>query len=420
MQILKKIKLEPFLLLIMLVFMAGYHFFLYFNSPWDKINNSILQIRNDSLIVIGCSFLSFLLMVILIAFRLFKKNIPSYLFILTLILIIFGLFWILYSIMFNNISLTLLLRDSFPPMAMITCGIILVGYNNKWWSLLKKMLLIFSCFFVFYSFYEVIRAYSIFGFDYRITSGAPMYLFIVGLYATYGVVVLTDEWKKKYKALMFILIVILFFNSAILQGRSWFLQMCILFFIYLIRIYSYLKKHNKGLQYFIPSLIILFILVIFVSKIELFEGLIFRFETSGDTRTHQLEAFFSQVSFKELFLGGGIRASYSFNGDPNYHFIDNQVLLFAFRYGLIPTFVYLMLYFVLFIKTIKTKNRGLLVKMIVLFSWLLAMIGLSVYFNLGFGMPHTLMMLYVGRLYYEVDKFYKKDEKNEKNIIYTS
>lgn len=406
----KKIKLDQFILLVMLILIAGYHFLIYFNSPWEVEGNSIHQIRNGNLIVIGCSFFSFLAMVILIVLIMFTKKIPLNLLVPISILIVFGVIWSAYTILFNNVSITLLLRDSFPPMSMITCGLVLVGFNDKWWSFLKKAFLIISCVFVIFSFLEIVRAYSKYGSEYRITYGAPMYLFIIGLYATYGVIVLTDEWKKKYKTVMLFLFVLLFFNSAILQGRSWFIQTIILFFIYLIKIFNYLKQHNKGMEYIIPIFIVLLVLTIFIYRIDLFEGLIFRFETSGDTRTYQLEAFFSQVGIEELIIGGGIAAGYLFNGDPNFHFIDNQVLLFLFRYGLIPTILYLYLLITPILKSLRIKNKKMILKTAVLFSWFLAMLGLGVYFNITFGMAHMLIMLYTGRLFYEV-KYYQKNQR---------
>ena len=181
---LKRIKLDQFILLIMLILMAGYHFLIYFNSPWEIEGNSIHQIRNGNLIVIGCSFFSFLTMVILIVLVIFTKKTPLNLLVPISILIIFGIIWSVYTILFDDISITLLLRDSFPPMSMITCGLILIGLNDKWWSFLKKAFLMIACVFVIFSFFEIIRAYSKFNFEYRITYGAPMYLFIIGLYAT--------------------------------------------------------------------------------------------------------------------------------------------------------------------------------------------------------------------------------------------
>lgn len=406
---LRKMKFDTFLLILMLTLMAGYHFFIYFNSAWIRYGESIRQIRNDSLIVIGCSFFAFFAMLVLVVLLLLTKKNPIKITIPILIMLIFGVFWVGYSILFDNISPTLLLRDSFPPFSLITCGVILAGYNHKWWELIKKVIFIVACVFVLYAFIEIIRAFIKFGFNYRMTSGAPMYLYIIGLYATYGLITLTDDWRLNRKAVVFILVILLFFNSAILQGRSWFIQTIILFIIYIFRIRAVFKK-NAIFRISITFITLTTAIIVFVVNIELFEGLIERFQTSGDTRTAQLEAFFSQVGFKDLMLGGGIRAGYLFNNDPNFHFIDNQVLLYMFRYGIIPTFTYLYLLLYPVYKSFRYKNRKLILKSIVLISWFAAMMGLGVYFNISFGMAHTLIMIYTGRLFYEV-LYYKSNKK---------
>ena len=64
MQNLKKIRLDTTLLVVMLILMAGYHFFIYFDSPWESYGTSIHQLRNGNLIVIGCSFFAFFAMAI--------------------------------------------------------------------------------------------------------------------------------------------------------------------------------------------------------------------------------------------------------------------------------------------------------------------------------------------------------------------
>lgn len=403
---LKKFRLDKTLLIVMLVLMAGYHFFVYFNAPWEIYYDSIHQIRNNNLIVIGCSFFAFFAMFILVAYLLFMKRYPIKILIPIMILFLFGVFWVAYIVVVDNVSVTLLLRDSFPPFSLIAAGIILIGYEDKWWEIIKKALLIISIVFSLYSFGEIILAFYRFGFNYRITYGAPMYLYIIGLFATYAVVTITDDWIKNRKLILLLVVVLLFFNSAILQGRSWFLQTTILFIIYIIRIRNF-YSYDRGLRMFIPFSIFLVTVIIFVSNIELFEGLIHRFSTSGDTRTYQLETFFEQVSFDRLLIGGGTKAGYLFNDDPNFHFVDNQVILYMFRYGIIPTIAYLFLIFYPIYKVFMIKNKLLMRKSFVLISWFAAMMGISVYFNITFGMAHMIVMLCTGRLFYEIINYKK-------------
>ncbi len=411
---LKKIKLDKLLLIFTLVFICLFNFLSYFNSSWSVIEGSLRQNRQMGIITTGLIMGAFFLLFVLIFYLIFTKKYSLKLIVPIIFLELFGFIWTVYAVLIDKVSIGVLFRDSFPPISMMACGFVLVGYNDKWWPLIKKAIFIIACLFTFYSFCEIIVAFSRFGFEYRLTSGAPMYCYEIGLFATYGLIILTDEWKKNRKLLVFILVLLLFFNSAILQGRSWFLQTVILFVIYLFNIKEVLKKH-KTLAIFVPVGIITITLVIFLSNIELFEGLIDRFVNSGDTRTSQLEQFFSQVSFGELLIGQGTKASYVYNNDMNFLFIDNQVLLFMFRFGIIPTICYCFLILYPFLKSIFLWSKKMMYRSVVLIAWFAAMMGFSVYFSISFGAMSLLILLYSGRLFYEIDNRKKLSLENKVN-----
>lgn len=399
---LKKIKLDKLLLIFTLVFICLFNFLSYFNTSWKVEVDSIHQDRRMGILTTGLVMGAFAFLFVLLLFLVFSRKYSKKIIVPVLFLEIFGFVWTIYAYFIDNVSIGVLFRDAFPPITMLASGFILAGYNDKWWPLIKKAIFLIACLFTFYSFYEIIVAFSRFGFENRITYGAPMYCYEIGLFATYGLIILTDEWKKNRKLLVFILVVLLFFNSAILQGRSWFLQTTVLFIIYLFNIKEVLKKH-KTLAIFVPLGIVVATVVIFMSNIELFEGLIDRFINSGDTRTSQLEQFFSQVSFEDLMLGQGTKASYKYMNNSNFNFIDNQVLLFMFRYGIIPTLAYCFLILYPFFKSLLLHDRKLVYKSIVLVAWFAAMLGVSVYFNISFGTMSLLILLYSGRLFYEID-----------------
>lgn len=398
----RKINLEKILFILMISCMVIYNIFIYFNQPWEIYNNSIRQIRNNDVLLIGILLIGFVMLLGLLCFSLPKQKYPKHVLIPTLLLLIFGFFWYAYAVFVNRISFTVVLRDTFPPISLIACGLILVGYNDDFWPLIKKIIYYISVVFVLLSFVEIIKAYSNFGFEYRITSGAPMYLYEIGLFATYGLITLTDEWKEKRKALLFVLVILLVFNSAVLQGRSWFAQTIVLFVIYIYRIRGVFKK-GSAIRLVLPILILGIAITIFVSNSDLFMALIDRFNSSGDTRTPQLQTFFAQVDFIDLMFGQGTTASYYFMGNPKYTYIDNQVLLFLFRFGVIPTVSYLFILIYPIIKAFSSKNKELILKCLPLVSWFAAMLGLSVYFNISFGVASTLMVLYIGRLMYELN-----------------
>lgn len=407
---LKKFRLDTTLLIVTISLIIIFHILSYFNAPWIIYYNTIHQNRHNNILIKGIPFFSFFALLVLYFLLLIKNKYPFKILVPIIIMFIFGVLWILYGIVFDNISITLIIRDTFPPIIMFLPCFFLVGYEDRWWESLKKVIFIVACFFTLYSFCEILIAYSKFGFEYRITYGAPIYFNIIGLYSTYGLITLTDEWKKNKKIITFILIIFLFFNSAILQGRSWFIQTLILFVIYVFKISSTFKTKSV-LKILIPLLIIIMTIIIFTINSQLFLALISRFNESGDTRTSQLKSFFSQVSFSQLFIGQGMKAKYTFMGDPNFNFIDNQVLLFMFRYGAIPTFMYFYLLIYPVFKSLIIKNKKIFRKCFVLLSWIAASLGLAVYFNFSFNLANLLIMIYAGRLFYEI-KIYQQFKRS--------
>ena len=403
MQNLKKMKIHTILLIVFILLMAIYQFALYFNSPWESGFKNVHQVANNNILIKSFPFFSFAILLFFTILILFEgKKYPSKILIPVITLIIFGIFWVGYSILYNGISITLLIRSNMGPTLMFLPILVMVGYKNYWWKIIKKTISILSILATFYAFYECLNSFYLFGFSYRITYGAPMYVYTLGLYTTYGVITFTDDWLKKSKALYFIVLIMLVFNSAILQGRSWFIQTIILFIIYTMRVRNNFKKFSFQ-KIFLPFMIVFSVFIVLIMNVELLYGLIDRFLNSGDTRTNQLKTFFDQVSMGELLIGQGIYASYSFNGDPNFKFIDNQVLLFSFKYGAIPTLMYCILFLYPIFKSIFLRNKKLMLKSIVLMSWFAAMLGLSVFFNITFNLVHSLVLMLVGRLFYEIE-----------------
>lgn len=397
-------KLDKFLLIGTFVLWTLYFLYSWFYTPWSLELNAT-QIKRSNTLAIGLSFAAFGFTIALAFINSIKKRYPKILFWPILVLMIFGLIWSLYVVLIDKQYSSFLVRDNFPPTFMILCTIIFVGYNDEFWPIIKKIIFWLSIIFIFLSIIEALRAYLMFGFSYRITSSAPMYFFQAGFYSLYGVILLSDEWKKNKKILILILLLCAFFNSAIIQSRSWFLQVIILFIIYLFKIRSFFKN-NKTAFVGVFTVMVGVVCFLLITNASLFDGLINRFDNSGDTRTNQIVTFFEQIPISKLLIGSGTRASYSFMGIEAYNYIDNQVLLFLFRYGIIPTICYCFLVVYPIVRSFALHDRKLIVKSIVLMSWFSAMIGLSVYFSLAIGYITLISFIYIGRLFYEVNNCY--------------
>ena len=64
----RKINLEKILFILIIFCLAVYNLVIYFNRPWEIYDNSIRQIRNDDILLIGILLIGFVLLVGLLCF----------------------------------------------------------------------------------------------------------------------------------------------------------------------------------------------------------------------------------------------------------------------------------------------------------------------------------------------------------------
>jgi hypothetical protein len=121
-----------------------------------------------------------------------------------------------------------------------------------------------------------------------------------------------------------------------------------------------------------------------------------------DTRTDQYRQFLSQVSFTDLVIGKGPRATWIWNG-LEYEWIDGQFTLLAFNGGLILLSTYIIIIvwpaFRLLYKRPSWRHAA---PAIVLVFWTLAMIGLSTFTSVKVSYENAVICILAGRCYYLV------------------
>ena len=151
---LRKIPLDTLLVIAIMILFAAYYLLLFFNSPWENTGVNIHQIPNDNILIKGIPFFTLGGIILLAILLAMERKFPFQIVFPIILLCIFGAVWIAYSILFQGKSLTVIIRTNFPPTIMFIPILILVGYEDKWWPLIKKMIFIIACVFTFYSFYE--------------------------------------------------------------------------------------------------------------------------------------------------------------------------------------------------------------------------------------------------------------------------
>jgi len=136
-----------------------------------------------------------------------------------------------------------------------------------------------------------------------------------------------------------------------------------------------------------------------------------------DTRTDQYRQFLSQVSFTDLLIGKGPRATWIWNGI-EYEWIDGQFTLLAFNGGIILLSTYIIIIvwpaFRLLYKHPSWQHAA---PAIVLVFWTLAMIGLSTFTSIKVSYENAVICILAGRCYYLVGGRSYRQPRNFKRPI---
>ena len=409
----KKLTLERTLLFGAFFFFLSYTLLSYMGRPWvmySITSNNLKQNVNTGML---CSITLILAMVCflgLVVSQFMKKRLNPIIITPILILFGFGLFWVGYDFLFSGRSLVWLLRDPFSSFTFFIPLAIFIGMKDSLWSDIKKYTFACAIVLIFASFISAIDFYRSFNTEFRPVACGMIYWFYKGFFLLLATILFTDEWRIKYKPLTFILIIMLFVVAAILQARSWFIQTIILFVIYMAT-----AKNKRGSNLLTVLISAFILLIFFATNEEIFNGLLNRFTTSGDTRSGQLEQFFEQISFKDLMLGQGTKANYIFGSADEFNYIDNQILLSLFRFGVIPTVAYGFLLIYPIFKSIDEGNKKCLKQSLLLIIWILAILGLSVFFNLSFEIAGFVVFIMVGRNIAELGQY--RSRLWRKNVV---
>lgn len=392
----EKITLDKFLLFFTFFFFMAYTLFSYIGDRWvpsSAFSQSLTQLGNTGTFVKMLLFGAFVCFAALVITQCLNQKVTPFINFLLIVLTLFGFFWTIYSILVDNVTILVLLRDPFPPFALLLPLGILIGMKDKFWDSIKKYIFACALILIYASLISAIMFFINYGTSHRPTSGGMVYWFYKGFFLLFATILFTDEWKKKYKPLVLITILVMFFVAAILQSRSWFIQNIILFITFL-----FTAKNRRESNILTIILSVFSLIIFFALNGEAFDGLINRFNNSGDTRTGQLSQFFEQVGLGKLFLGQGVLANYTFGSQSSFKFIDNQILLSLFRFGFIPTISYIVLLLYPIIRSIDEKNKKCFKQSFLLVVWMLAMLGLSVYFNLSFEIAGFVIFIMSGRI----------------------
>lgn len=292
-----------------------------------------------------------------------------------------------------------LLFESGTPMMYLVFIVFFIGMDDYIEETLRKSAKFFGTLFLimtilYFLLFCIDVGYSL---GDRFSSGPILYSFNNGFFfIVYALYQESDfENKRLWKWILPILLLAAFITSS----RSWVVQS-----IFVVMMYFILQNRGRHvIGNILKSICVIIAILLIVRSISpnIINGLLARIGES--TRSSQLEAFFDQISISNLISGMGFNASYRFLTWDNYQFIDNQVIFSCFRYGIVVTG--LLLYFLLkpmFYNVSIGKEKFF--HSIGIIHFVLAMLGVSIYFSLSIDAWCIIAYILSGRTYLNARK----------------
>lgn len=323
-------------------------------------------------------------------------------------LIIFYIF-IYWTIDFlEKNSMTLLWVGNFTPLTLLFGGVLFAGYDEKLMRSISAVSKYVAIIFLGLALYYTIEFYIDMGrVGIRYGNSNIMSFFIYGFYALTLFVYGNKEFGFcKNNKLIFSLTILAAIAAIASVSRGWIIQSLILL------LYAYLGKDANGKKcnsrFMTRIVVVICIIGVLVIALLQFAPNIASTLTgrlTEDTRSNQLHEFFSQLDAGKFFWGQGYDATYQESAHGVYSYVDNQILMMVFRYGLLPTVMYLCVALKSIYGFLKYKIGYGFASMM----WLAALNGLAIYITFGIDIQNLFIMIAIGRSAALVDKRKQKN-----------
>ena len=341
-----------------------------------------------------------LVMALVLRIQMLRIRVPQLLAIL--VMTMFGIGWTIHALFTTTLKVAV--YDAATPVFWLCSITMLIGYEEESWKIFSKALPILGLILLVLSVKELFEYQRMVGImsAQRITYSALLYFFIYSFWLLAASVFINDNAIRTYGALLIVATALLVIMAMIFRSRGWMIQTLTLFVYTVVRNGIRWKDKKKAILFY--TICIVFVIYVFWDMLFYLSGPL-RERLLADSRSHQYDVFFQQVDKVQLITGQGINATYSFTGtSTTYRFFDNQFILEMFRYGITP----ILLYTIMLIRPLWTAmvrfDWDLLRRSMVIVMWMLAMAGLSVYFNLNANVHCGAMWVVIGRLNYLCSK----------------
>ncbi|WP_308638436.1 hypothetical protein [Paenibacillus silvisoli] len=342
-----------------------------------------------------CSYMAtcliYLLLIVCIWSNHPKGKALLFIYLSTLVFVVWALFTIyeasVQSMLLDDVSINMILVPLF----------FLLGYEKSIFESARRMLpyiLIIMCGLIVWSSISFIWKYGV---STETINSPSKEMFAVAISAYWCYALGTPDSSRFHRTFKYVLGICLLICAFLIRSRSWVIQ-CLLL-LYAMSSYGSGKKAKIRKVLAVFAVVLVFVLIVYM--LPNVTGALFN-RGNEDTRSGQYETFFSQVEPASLLWGQGFNASYSYIGNENYRYFDNQYIYMMFHYGALPVLCLFGVISGLFRKINKdllsAEDRAYIIgcRMMSLF-YLAALGGLSVYFKFGWNLSTLLVFVFIGR-----------------------
>ncbi|MFQ8599376.1 MAG: hypothetical protein ACLSAP_01425 [Oscillospiraceae bacterium] len=308
------------------------------------------------------------------------------------------LYWLVDIV--RDSSINRLFYESATPILMLAVFAVFIGMDRDLWGLFISLCKLFGTLFLLAALFEALLFSVQHGFGSRIGTSPVMEYFIGGFWMTAVFCMGQEKLTLGSRRFAYILLFLCMVNALFTMSRGWMLQTVLLFVIYVIRADQELSKRKRANLFKLVGLFSVAALILVMVLPDVLQSLLQR--VGEDTRSSQYRDFFSQVSFGQLLRGSGIDASYHIGILRNYRYIDNQVLLLMFRYGVLFAFAFCYFLVKPMLCVALGRRKDLFFNVAPMLLWLAGMLGLSIYFNMNFTLYTFVMFMMCGRCYSQI------------------
>ncbi|SEO64033.1 hypothetical protein [Paenibacillus sp. OV219] len=362
-----------------------------------------------------CSYMAtcliYLLLLVCIWSNHAKGKALLFIYLSTLVFIVWTLFTIyeasFQAMLFDDASINMILVPLFY----------LLGYEKSIFESARRMMpyiLVLMCGLILWSCASFIMQ---FGVSTETIDSPSKEMFAVAISAYWCYSLGTPDNNRFHRSFKYVLGICLLICAFLIRSRSWVIQ-CVLL-LYAMSTNGSGKKAARRKVLAVFSVVLVFALIIYM--LPNVTGALFD-RANEDTRSGQYEIFFSQVEPASLIWGQGYNASYSYIGNENYRYFDNQFIYMMFHYGALPVLCLLGVISGLFRKINKdhltAEERAYIIGCRMMsFFFLAALGGLSVYFKFGCNLSTLLVFIFIGRGLEMMSESRKLQNHNELQVL---